>query len=81
MAYIIRGQQEKFKKFVYSRGNLYSHCVPMAKVGVISWPLTGSNAHVTHHLRYITLRQVLKKRYPGLGLHRRHRGLHMKGKS
>ena len=51
MAYIIRGQQEKFKTFVYLRGNYYSHCVPMAEVGVLSWPLTGSNAQVTSHLR------------------------------
>ena len=50
MAYIIRRQQEKFKKFVYSRGNLYSHRMPMAEVGVLSWPLTGSNAQVTPHL-------------------------------
>ena len=53
----------------------------MAEVGLLSWPLTGSNSHVTPHLRYITLGKVLRKRYPGLGLHRRHRGLDMKGKS
>ena len=44
MAYIIWGQQEKFKKFVYSRGNQYSHRMPMAEVGVLSRHLTGSNA-------------------------------------
>ena len=53
----------------------------MAEVGVLSWPLTGSNAQVTSHLRYITLKRVLRKIYGGLGLHRRHRGLYMKGKS
>ena len=51
MAYIIRRQQEKFKKFVYSRGNYYSHRMPMAKVGIPLWPLTGSNAQVTPDLR------------------------------
>ena len=55
--------------------------MPMAEVGVLSWPLTGSNAHVTPHLRYITLWKVPRKIYPGIGLHRRHRGLYMKGKS
>ena len=53
----------------------------MAEVGVLSWPLTGSNAQVTSHLKYITLGRVLRRRYLGLGLHRRHRGLYMKGKS
>ena len=43
MAYIIRRQQEKFKKFVYSRGNEYSHRMPMTEVGVLSRHLTGSN--------------------------------------
>ena len=43
MAYIIRGQQEKFKKFVYLRGNYYSHGVPLAEVGVLPRPPTGSN--------------------------------------
>ena len=43
MAFIIRRQQEKFKKFVYSRGNEYSHRMPMAEVGVLSRHLTGSN--------------------------------------
>ena len=43
MAYIIRRQQEKFKKFVYSRGNEYSHRMPMAEVGVLSRHRTGSN--------------------------------------
>ena len=52
----------------------------MAEVGVLLWPLTGSNAQVTPHLRYITLGKVLRKGYPGLGLHRRHRGLDMKVK-
>ena len=47
----------------------------MAEVGVLSLPLTGSNAQKTPHLRYITLGEVLRKRYPGLGLHRRYRGL------
>ena len=53
----------------------------MAEVGVISRHLTGSNAQVTPHLKNITLGKVLRKRYPGLGLHRRHRGLDMRGKS
>ena len=53
----------------------------MAEVGVLSWPLTGSKAKVTPHLRQITLGEVLRKRYPGLGLHRMHMGLDMKGKS
>ena len=43
MAYIIKRQQEKFKKFVYLRGNEYSHRIPMAEVGVFSRHLTGSN--------------------------------------
>ena len=43
MAYIIRRQQEKFKKFVYSRGNEYRHRMPMPEVGVLSRHLTGSN--------------------------------------
>ena len=43
MAYSNRRQQEKFKKFVYSRGNLYSHHITMAEVGVLSRHLTGSN--------------------------------------
>ena len=43
MAYIIRRQQEKFKKFVYSRGNQYCHRMPMAEVGVLPRHLTGSN--------------------------------------
>ena len=30
-----RGLQEKFKKFVYSRGYLYSQCLPMAEVGLL----------------------------------------------
>ena len=81
MAYIIRGLQEKIKKFVYLWGNQYSHRVPMAEVGVLLRPVTGSNVQVTPHLRYITLRRVLRKKYLGLGLHRRHRGLAMKGKS
>ena len=52
----------------------------MAEVGVLSWPLSGSNVYLTPHLRWITLGKVLRKGYPGLGLHRRHRGLYMKGK-
>ena len=55
--------------------------MPMAELGVLSRPLTGPNAQVTPHPRYITLGKVLRKRYPGLGLHRCHRGLDMKGKS
>ena len=43
MAYIIRRQQDKFKKLVYSRGNEYSHRMPMAEVRVLSRHLTGSN--------------------------------------
>ena len=53
----------------------------MAEVGLLLWPLTDSNAQVTPYLGYITLGKVLRKRYLGLGLHRRHRGLDMKGKS
>ena len=55
--------------------------MPMAEVGVLSRHLTGSNVLLTPHLRYITLGKARRKRYPGLGLHRRHRGLYMKGKS
>ena len=53
----------------------------MAEVGTLSRHLTGSNAQVTPHLKNITLGKPLRKRYPGLRLHRRHRGLDMKGKS
>ena len=53
----------------------------MAEVGILSRHLTGSNAQVTPHLKNITLGKPLRKRYPGLRLHRRHRGLYMKGKS
>ena len=55
--------------------------MPMTEVGVLLRPLTGSNVEVTPHLRYITLWKVLRKRYSVLGLHQRHRGLDMKGKS
>ena len=53
----------------------------MAEVGVLLRPITGSNVQVTPHLRYITLGKVPRKRYMGLGLHMRHRGLDIKGKS
>ena len=43
----IRGRQEKFKKFVYPRDNLYSHHIPLAEIGVIIVPLKGSNGMVT----------------------------------
>ena len=55
--------------------------MPMTEVGVLLRPLTGSNVEVTPHLRSISLGKVLRKRYSGLRLHRRHRGLDMKGKS
>ena len=53
----------------------------MAEVGILSRHLRGSNAQVTPHLKNITLGKPLRKGYPGLRLHRRHRGLDMKGKS
>ena len=54
--------------------------MPIAEVGVLSRPLTGSNAQVTPHLRSIPFGNDLRKRYSGHGLHRRHRGLYLKGK-
>ena len=40
MAYLIRGQQEKFKKFVYLRGNLYQghRALKIPKIGVTLTP-------------------------------------------